>query len=433
MFPTMAVDVDAVPLEWLENEITSQAGHLAAATCRWLLLVAAFDRRQGYDSWQCRSTAHWLNWRCGLDQRSAYEHVRVARAIERLPQIQARFARGELSFSKVRALTRIATPATEGELAELAKTCTAAQLEKIVRAYRRATADEVTDANERHERRGVTWYWDDDGSLVVQGRLSPEDGALFLAGMAVARDRDECSAEQSREPRQRHADALVLMARMALTAEGSDDDGERCHVTVHVDAPTIIRDDDGRCHLDDGPALAPETARRLSCDAALIAIIEGTDGTIIEACRQQRAPNRALRRALKARDGSCRFPGCNNRAYLDAHHVLHWTKGGPTTLANLCLLCRQHHRAVHEGGWTIDVLSDGELQFRNPHGFLVPPPTMTGDPTRIHQDNDAAGIVITPNTPVAGWCGEHLDLDYITSTLCYNNARLDAAAAALGD
>jgi hypothetical protein len=126
----------AVPLERLESQITELAAHVNAATCRWLLLVGEFDRREGWAQWDCRSCAHWLSYRCGLSQAAGREQVRVARALAALPAIRTSFGRGELCYSQVRALTRIATPETEDDLIMIARHATAGQLEVIVRAYR---------------------------------------------------------------------------------------------------------------------------------------------------------------------------------------------------------------------------------------------------------------------------------------------------------
>jgi Domain of unknown function (DUF222) len=185
---------DCLPLERLEAEITTLAGHLAAAECRWLLMVAEFDRRKGYEQWGCWCASQWLGWKCGLAERAAKEKVRVARALDDLPAITEAFAKGELSYSQVRALTRVAEPATEADLLMIARHASAAQLERLVRSYRGVLrrVDETAAANRRHDRRYLSSYWDDDGSLVLQARLDPEEGAVVLASLDAAA---ECSAE----------------------------------------------------------------------------------------------------------------------------------------------------------------------------------------------------------------------------------------------
>jgi len=172
--------VHELPLERLEHEICQLSAHLAAAMCRWLVLVGELDRREGWASDGVRSCAHWLNWRCGLSMAAAHEHVRVARRLGELPLVRAAFAEGRLSYSKARALTRMATPASEADLVALAAHATAAHLDRIARARRSVSANETEGANARHEARHVHWFWDEDGSLVLTARLDPEEGALVL-------------------------------------------------------------------------------------------------------------------------------------------------------------------------------------------------------------------------------------------------------------
>jgi uncharacterized protein DUF222 len=253
-----------LPLDQLEDEIALLASHIYAGTCRWLELVGELDRRGSWAEWGCGSCAEWLAWRCALTPRAAREHVRVARRLAELPLVHGAFARGELSYAKVRALTRVADEESEEELLDLARHMTASQLERAVRAYRRVTRD---DANALQVEAYVGYSWDEGGALVVRARLAPEDGALFLRALEAARDRlqeREWSEERgSAEPwRPTNADALVAMADMALSDENADrSGGERYQVVVHVDA------DGGACALDDGPAVSEETARRLACDA----------------------------------------------------------------------------------------------------------------------------------------------------------------------
>src|SRR5438270_2752985 len=126
------VEAPELPLERLEAEICEGAAHLAAGMARWLLLVGEFDRRKGHERWECRTAAAWLNWHCGISMRTAQDQVRVGRALLEFPAIAQAFCRGELSYSKVRAITRVVTPATEGQLLELAPFVTASQMERIV-------------------------------------------------------------------------------------------------------------------------------------------------------------------------------------------------------------------------------------------------------------------------------------------------------------
>jgi hypothetical protein len=271
-----------MPVAVLEDALAALASYLSAGMCRWLELVAELDRRT--HSADVRPTAEWLAWRCAIDPRTAREHVRVARRLRELPLIQAAFARGELSYTKVRALTRVAETRFERELLPLAFAMTAAQLERALGAYRRVGTRE---AREQQEDARLCWYWDEDGSLVLNGRLAPEEGALFLRALEAAKDdlrRDgregtNGSAEARREGaggsaearRVGNADALVAMAeRQLATSPAARSGGERYQVVVHVDADALVAAEAAGCQLEDGPALAAETVRRIACDVSLV-------------------------------------------------------------------------------------------------------------------------------------------------------------------
>src|SRR5919198_2077057 len=172
-------------LDRLEQEIETLAAHINAGTCRWLELIAEWDRRGGWHNTGCRTCADWVSWRCAIAPRAAREHVRVAHSLRQLPRIAEAFRAGQLSYSKVRALTRVAEPHCEDELLHFVRYATAAQLERIVRGYRRVTGQE---AERSHERAYLAWHWDEDGSLCLNGRLPADDGALFLRALERAQD-----------------------------------------------------------------------------------------------------------------------------------------------------------------------------------------------------------------------------------------------------
>src|SRR5438034_3915552 len=330
----MAVQPGALSFADLEQELAALASHIYAGTCRWLELVAELDRRGGLVDCTC---AQWLAWRCGLTPRTAREHVRVARRLAELPRIRAAFSCGEVAFAKVRALTRIAEPETEEDLLGLALQMTAAQLERAERAYRRVTTKEAVAVQENAY---LDCSWDEDGSLVVRGRLAPEDGAVFLQALDAAHE--ALRGCGSAEPRATNAEALAAMADLALAGTGRTG-GERHQVVVHVDEAALAGAGEGGCELEDGPPLAAETARRLACDSSVVRVSE-RGGKTLSVGRKTRSIPPALRRALKRRDRGCRFPGCENHLFVDAHHVRHWAHGGETSLDNLVLLCRHHHR-----------------------------------------------------------------------------------------
>lgn len=406
------------PLRELEREICELAAHLAAAMCRWLLLVAEFDERGGWESDGTLSCAHWLSWRCSISLRTAHEHLRVARALLNLPLLRNTFANGELSYSKVRALTRVVTPETEAEFVEIARHATGEQLEKLVRGYRSALIASTEQSRRADERRSLTYYFDHDGSLVLEARLPADDGALVLKALEAATEwpaptHGERSAEHLPEdpPWARRADALVTIARAGLDSGLPERaGGDPVEVVVHVDAATLGTDGiQERCELESGLSLAPETVRRLGCDGSLVRIIE-RDGKPLSVGRRTRTIPPALRHALRARDRGCTFPGCTHTRFLHAHHVQHWARGGPTRLDNLVQLCSRHHKLVHEGGYQVERAGPA-FRFRRPNGNeipAVPPPTPArgAAPDRQHR---TWGLAIDDSTIRPLSAGDHLD------------------------
>jgi hypothetical protein len=362
-------------VEALGERIAELSAQIQAATYQLLVMIQEFDERGGWGV-GFRSCAHWLNWRAGFRLGAAREKVRVARALAELPLISASMARGEISFSKVRAMTRVATAANEAELLEFARAGSAAHVERLVRAWRRVDRNEEMEHEERrHASRALMAFVDEDGMVVVRGRLTPEAGAALLRALDAAGEklyeqrRGERGAGEEASPEQKRADALGLMAESALTG-GLDPGtrGDRYQVVVHVDAEALPAGSEcGESALEDGQHVSAETSRRLACDAARVDMLHGPDGSILDVGRRTRTVPPALRRALAHRDGGCRFPGCGLRL-CDAHHMEHWADGGATRLDNLVQLCRRHHRAVHEEGFTVELLEGGEARFRRPDG-----------------------------------------------------------------
>jgi hypothetical protein len=209
MCSIVATHPDGIAIDRLGEEITELAAHIHAATCRWLELVAEFDRRTGW-SRGCRSCAEFLSWRCAIAPGAAREHVRVARRLEELPLIRAAFREGRLRYSKVRALTRVGNVEHEEGLLGLARHSTAAQLERMVRAYRGVVATEHAAA--ARPSRYVTWEHGDDGSLCLRACLPAEEGAIVLAALDAA-------VEQQRAESTRRREARVLTAAADVSAE----------------------------------------------------------------------------------------------------------------------------------------------------------------------------------------------------------------------
>jgi 5-methylcytosine-specific restriction endonuclease McrA len=269
-------------------------------------------------------------------------------------------------------------------------------------------------------------YQDEDGMVIVRGRLEPEVGALLMQALAAGREALYQTADVSAETStmaQQQADALALLAETALH-HGLDPGapGERYQVVVHVDAPVLADPDQpGQSILEDGARVSAETSRRLACDASRVVMRHDEDGRLLEIGARTRTIPPALRRALHHRDQGCRFPGCGV-GFGQGHHIRHWAQGGPTTLSNLALLCRRHHRAVHEEGFQLDRQPDGELRFRRPDGRLLPdvppPPEVRGDSVKILKaQNDAEGLNLHARSATPGWLGEHLDVGWAIDVL----------------
>ena len=431
--------VSARELRDLEAEITTLAGHLNAGEYRFLELLSEFDRRAGWSDSATHSCAHWLNWKCGIDLGAARERVRVAHAVEKLPRIAAAMARGELSYSKVRALTRVAGKANEEYFLSIALHGTAHQVETLVRCYRRAQeAEELSREARQQENRELSYYHDSDGSLVLKGRLPADVGALVLKALdAAVKSMSDVSAEtSSKRPRLsvRRADALGRIAESFLAhGEESLAGGDRHQIVVHVDAGTLEQRTGGRSELEEGPSIAAETARRLACEASVIRIVEGQDGEPLDVGRKTRSIPPAIRRALKARDQGCRFPGCTHARFVDGHHIHHWANGGETKLSNLVLLCRFHHRAVHEGQVRVQFLDDGALRFVRDSGetFDSLPGAHTQTPSdwrELAVAHCAQKIRIEAPTAVTRWRGEPMDYDLGVDVLLQQAGRTRAGA-----
>ncbi len=497
--PDPAPNDDA--LETLGDEIAVLAAQIHAATHEMLTRIAEFDRLGGWKRGGFRGCAEWLQMRTGMDPRTAREHVRCASALAHLPQVSASMARGELSFSKIRALTRFATAESEGELLNYAQMNTAAELERLGRSWNELSRGEEADLERRrYRRRRLAIYPDADGMYEIRGRLPAEVGVLLMRAVEAASDalfregadwRAEGGARGPRTeevtPDQRRADALGLIAERAMelgfgfgesapgtdgTAETGDSKpelvepgpnyvaspcgsaeprsphpapirgtrAERYQVVIHVEpqvlsvdggecgaeagpgghpggrtsagpghgtgagpGPCTCRNTGGRSELEDGTRLTPETARRFACDASKVQVTRAPDGSVLDVGRRTRTVPSAILRALEIRDRGCVFPGCGLR-FTEAHHVHHWADGGETKLSNLVLLCRHHHRAVHEGGFTVRMERTGRPRFFDRTGWplpdLAPPPPLGDEPVRsLIRANRARGV--EPNSQTA--------------------------------
>jgi hypothetical protein len=231
---------------------------------------------------------------------------------------------------------------------------------------------------------------------------------------------------------QRRADALALFAETFLRdgykALGG---GERQQIVVHVDSETLRDETPGRCEIEGGPSIAVQTALRMSCDASRVSIVEDEAGRPLDVGRKTRTIPPAIRRALRSRDACCRFPGCTHTQFLDGHHIRHWAHGGETKLSNLVMLCRFHHRQLHEGQVDVQMLDDGALRFINNRGQrLEAAASMNGDADRLASEHRRDGIDIDPATSVTRWSGEGLDYHMAVEGLLRQHDEARGAVAA---
>jgi hypothetical protein len=406
-------------LERLGDEIAELSAHLHAARYRLLVQLREFDEREGWGG-GFLSCAHWLSWRTGIAPCAAREKVRVARSLAYLPHTGDAMRKGTLSYTKVRAITRVATAENEEQLLDLARHSTAAQLEKIVRAWRRTSRLEEQQQDERRRAaRNLTFYIDEDGSYVIRGRLDPETGAILERALEAAATEP---TEGATYP-QRRVDALRHVAEVALAGGPRARNADRFQVVVHVDAAALEQSSErGQSVLGDGIRVSAETSRRIACDSTRVVMTHDAEGNVLDVGRKSRSVPTPIRRALEHRDQRCcRFPGCQNRI-CDVHHLEHWADGGETRLSNLMLLCTRHHTLVHEGGFRVVVGNGGEMCFQQPDGRRIPDvpdaPALVEDPcARLLREHDELGLAMDAWAATPEWHGEKLDLEFAMMTL----------------
>jgi hypothetical protein len=418
----------------LAREIALLSAQIEAATYRLLSLIRQFDAANGWCEMGARSCAHWLSWRVGWGLPAARERVRVARALGELPAIGEALRKGEISYSKVRAITRIATPENEQTLVSYAYHNTASQVEKVVRLYRHADRAVQAELDEKREAsRELCCFTDDDGMLVIRGRLSPEQGAVLLAALELAEDElfeeqkaatANVTAETSEPamrtcPSQRRADALAHVAQLALNRRSESTDtaraptdqtagagrsapcdrteagsratpalaAARTQIVLHVDVDA--HGAQTGAHFEPDLPVGPDVVRRHSCDASVVTLTHGRNGEVLDVGRKRRTIPPAIRRALQGRAPICQFPGCTHTRFLQAHHIQHWADGGPTSLENLIHVCSFHHRLLHEGGFGLCVTDDSEPIFTTPAGRVIAPVPSTATALDPQQNRPA--------------------------------------------
>lgn len=431
--PASTAASQPLPLAELESQVLTMAGHLTAGQCRFLELLAEFDRRDGWAGPGLRSCAHWLSWRIGMSLRTAVEQLRVAHALEQLPAIRRSFAAGRVSYSKVRAITRIAQPDTEQELLDLAMSGTTSHVERVVRAARQQAADPVLTSAQRT----LSWHWDEDGMLVLRGRLAAAEGSAVIAAIEAYAETpvprrpapaqsgfdraefdraefDRAEFDRAESPAAEDADPIGARragALHALAVAGAA--GQRTRVVLHVDEATAT------ARIEDGPAVPDASAERIACDAE-VQLLLSDRGSRLYLGRSHRLASPAQIAALTMRDGRCcQFPGCTHTRHLHAHHVRHWLRGGRTDIDNLILLCSFHHSQVHDRGYRVVARRGGGFDFLRPDRVRIPPTgePLRGDPDELIRMHDGNGPHIDPENLTPNWAGERLDLTPILQYL----------------
>jgi len=291
----------SAPIEQLGEAIAALAARLHAATYELLVLLREFDQRAGGNN-GFLSCPHWLHWRTGIDLGAAREKVRVAKALAGLPRLSGAMQRGAISYAKVRAISRIATPDNEAQRLDLAYAGTTAHVEQVVRAWRWCDrVEEARDSARRHLSRTVTTYVDDDGMLVLRARLRPELGAVVQRALDAATDRLYLESKDAAAPAsvseevtaaQRRADALGLMAECALDAnldKGSAAD--RYQVVLHLESEHASSSPPAQAAIELGEGgvhVSAETSRRVACDVSVVVMREGLDGAVLDVGRKTR-------------------------------------------------------------------------------------------------------------------------------------------------
>ncbi len=416
-----AESIEAVPTERLEADVQTLAGHLAAATCRWLLMIAELDRREAWRSWEVASMAHWLSWKCGVSLVTGRDHVRVARALEELPLVRERFERGQLSYSKARALCRLVSmPEMEADLVELAEVATAAQLDRITAGYRRAQrfADPERDRR-NHEQRRWRVTIDDDGAGTFTVRAPADVLATITKAVDVALLREV--PVEAGEMAARRVDALEAIAQHYMQPDA----------TEPVATTMIVRDDN--CSTDNanrdscgtptrlnGLPITRTAYERLRCDAATAVERTLADGSVERTPLSAAIPRR-IRRAVRKRDmHTCRWPSCTNTVHLHVHHIVFRSHRGRHTISNLVLLCAHHHRVVHLGLYELTGDANGRLRIVGRDGrelWEVEPPRPPTSPAAVAIAHRKAGLEVSDRT-ISGAYNEPLRLAWTVGAIC---------------
>ena len=359
-----------------EMLVASVAQHHQAISAHQSQLLAAVTELERRKAWRvdgATSMVAWLVQRCGVSTSTARDWVTAALKLQKLPKISDALSQGKLSFDQVKPLVEVAKPETDATLAEQATHWSAKQVRELATAARRQSD---AQASGTFVRRFLRF---DDRRRAFTGVLPQDQYAVVKSSLLARASR---RIRQRTPFDQRMADALVALCRADTSTDEVADDcaargqagGRRRNrptLVVHADMAFLAGSESGGGgELDTLGPVSREVARRLACDAKVFVSADGPDGRSLDLGRARRDPSDAQRPEIRRRDKGCRFPGCGHTEFTDVHHVTHWIEGGPTDLCNLIELCDEHHRLVHEMGWTVSGDANEELTFRSPTGRL---------------------------------------------------------------
>jgi hypothetical protein len=369
---------DERSVEQLDAAIGRLVLQMNADSYRMLVLVRDFDDRFGWKKWAYQSCAEWLSWRANISLSAAREKVRTAHALRSLPAIAEAFAEGRLSYSKVRALTRVAQLHDEDLLLAYALNANVARVEERCRQIRNVLLGSAHHAGRAWSGRSLT-AWRDEGCglMRITVEVPVEEGELILCALDCAVASGEVTTSLDPEVvaeskgtawRAQQADALVAVAKSYLDGgQGSEGGATADHyqVVIHADA-TAFTKGEGRADLP------IDSVKRLLCDCSVVVVAEDEQGNPLDVGRKHRTVSTPLKRALYARDRGCTFPGCHRKRYVDGHHLRHWVDGGETSPRNMALLCTYHHELLHQGAFSIEKEADGALRLVTADGRTIP-------------------------------------------------------------
>ena len=362
--------------------------------CRYqadlLFDIPQLDELGVYEDDGFNNIAEWVSVQLGNSVTQAWRWVRAARVMRELRSIPAALRKGDISIDKALELTRFVTPADEERWLRWAKRASVTRIRNQADRANRASAEQTKDA---HARRYFNARRDETGTgMWFDGYAPADQGELLVRALdRIARDVPDFPEDEHGldamggyygEPtrlERRRLDALVQLCSLAL---GADADKDRATVVIHERLENLTAADGPGAVLEGGGIVHPDVLRRLCCDARIQMVIENGHGAPIGLGHMTRTITPALRRLLIERDGGCTFPGCNSRRYLDGHHIVWWTDGGPTDLDNLTLTCGYHHKLVHEFGWKVELDQDQRSHWYRPDGTPADTPRLARGPTQ---------------------------------------------------